>query len=111
MSVYPSNCIYRKLFLLLTLLLVSAQMVLAQQDSTVDTEPKVYGNVYDGTPYYAESYESGDGSKDNPYLISNDMQLAKLAHDVNNGVSFSGKHFKLTKDIDLSKALWTPIGS
>lgn len=111
MSVYPSNCIYRKLFFLLTFLLVSAQMVLAQQDSTVDTEPKVYGNVYDGTPYYAESYESGDGSKDNPYLISNDMQLAKLAHDVNNGVSFSGKYFKLTKDIDLSKALWTPIGS
>ena len=110
MSVYPSNCIYRKLLFLLTLLLVSAQMVLAQQDSTVDTEPKVYGNVYDGKPYYAESYESGDGSKDKPYLISNDMQLAKLAHDVNNGVSFSGKYFKLTKDIDLSKALWTPIG-
>ena len=111
MSVYPSNCIYRKLFFLLTFLLVSAQMVLAQQDTTADAEPKVYGNVYDGKPYYAESYESGDGSKDKPYLISNDMQLAKLAHDVNNGVSYSGKYFKLTKDIDLSKALWTPIGS
>ena len=111
MSVYPSNCIYRKLLFLLTLLLVSAQMVLAQQDTTADAEPKVYGNVYDGTPYYADSYESGDGSKDKPYLISNDMQLAKLAHDVNNGVSYSGKYFKLTKDIDLSKALWTPIGS
>lgn len=110
MNLHFSNCIYRKLLFLLTFLLVSAQMVLAQQDSTVDTEPKVYGNVYDGKPYYAESYESGDGSKDKPYLISNDMQLAKLAHDVNNGVSFSGKYFKLTKDIDLSKALWTPIG-
>lgn len=110
MSVYPSNCIYRKLLFLLTLLLVGTQMVLAQQDTTADAEPKVYGNVYDGTPYYADSYESGDGSKDKPYLISNDMQLAKLAHDVNNGVSFSGKYFKLTKDIDLGKALWTPIG-
>ena len=110
MNLHFSNCIYRKLFFLLTLLLVSAQMVLAQQDTTADTEPKVYGDVYDGTPYYADSYESGDGSKDNPYLISNDMQLAKLAHDVNNGVSFSGKYFKLTKDIDLSQALWTPIG-
>lgn len=110
MSVYPSNCIYRKLLFLLTFLLVSTQMVLAQQDTTADDEPKVYGNVYDGTPYYADSYESGDGSKDKPYLISNDMQLAKLAHDVNNGVSFSGKYFKLTKDIDLGKALWTPIG-
>lgn len=110
MNLHFSNCIYRKLLFLLTFLLVSAQMVLAQQDSTVDTEPKVYGNVYDGTPYYAESYESGDGSKDKPFLISNDMQLAKLAHDVNNGVSFSGKYFKLTKDIDLGEALWTPIG-
>ncbi len=110
MNLHFSNCIYRKLFFLLTFLLVSAQMVLAQQDTTADAEPKVSGNVYDGTPYYADSYESGDGSKDNPYLISNDMQLAKLAHDVNNGVSFSGKYFKLTKDIDLSKALWTPIG-
>ena len=110
MNLHFSNCIYRKLFFLLTILLVSAQMVLAQQDTTADTEPKVYGDVYDGTPYYADSYESGDGSKDKPYLISNDMQLAKLAHDVNNGVSFSGKYFKLTKDIDLSQALWTPIG-
>lgn len=110
MNLHFSNCIYRKLLFLLTFLLVSAQMVLAQQDTTADDEPKVYGNVYDGTPYYADSYESGDGSKDKPYLISNDMQLAKLAHDVNNGVSFSGKYFKLTKDIDLGKALWTPIG-
>ena len=110
MNLHFSNCIYRKLFFLLTFLLVSFQTVLAQQDTTADAEPKVYGNVYDGTPYYADSYESGDGSKDKPYLISNDMQLAKLAHDVNNGVSFSGKYFKLTKDIDLSHALWTPIG-
>ena len=110
MNLHLSNCIYRKLFFLLTILLVGTQMVLAQQDTTADAEPKVYGNIYDGTPYYADSYESGDGSKDKPYLISNDMQLAKLAHDVNNGVSFSGKYFKLTKDIDLSKALWTPIG-
>ena len=116
MNLHFSNCIYRKLFFLLTFMLVSFQTVLAQQDTTADAEPKVYGNVYDGTPYYADSYESyadgtqGDGSKDKPYLITNDMQLAKLAHDVNNGVSFSGKYFKLTKDIDLGKALWTPIG-
>ena len=57
MNLHFSNCIYRKIFFLLTFLLVSAQMVLAQQDSTVDTEPKVYGNVYDGTPYYAYTAE------------------------------------------------------
>ena len=58
MNLHFSNCIYRKLFFLLTFLLVSFQTVLAQQDTTADAEPKVYGNVYDGTPYYADSYES-----------------------------------------------------
>ena len=35
MNLHFSNCIYRKLFFLLTILLVSAQMVLAQQDTTM----------------------------------------------------------------------------
>ena len=82
-------------------------------------EPLVYGNVYDGNNFFADSYEpypdgTFGGSKEKPYLISNDMQLAKLAHDVNIGKStqmYSGVYFKLTKDIDLSKGIWTPIGS
>lgn len=83
-------------------------------------EPLVYGNVYDGNNFFAAKYEPypdgtvGDGSKEKPYLISNDMQLAKLAHDVNNGKStqmYSGVYFKLTEDIDLGKGIWTPIGS
>ena len=41
MNLHFSNCIYRKLLFLLTFLLVSTQMVLAQQDTTADAEPKV----------------------------------------------------------------------
>lgn len=79
-----------------------------------------YGTLNNGVPFYADSYEpypdgtQGDGSKEKPFLIGTDLQLAKLAHDVNSGSvtqMFSGKYFKLTKDIDLSRGLWTPIGS
>ena len=64
---------------------------------------------------YADSYGGGSGTKDDPYLITNDLELAKLAYDVNNATStgaiFSGKYFKLTQDIDLSDALWKPVGT
>ncbi len=58
----------------------------------------------------APSYGGGKGTEAAPYLISNDSQLAKLAFDINNGRNLD-KHFKITADIDLSKAIWTPIGS
>ena len=70
---------------------------------------------------YADSfYSSGNGTKDNPYIIDNDMQLAKFAHDVTNAFPdkgnanlgvYNGVYFKLGKDIDLSSALWMPIGT
>lgn len=92
----------------------------AQQTIAFSIEPKAYGVDYDGNHFYADSYQlypdgsEGDGSKEKPFLISNDMELARLAHEVNNGTAqqmFSQKYFKLTKDIDLSKGLWTPIGT
>lgn len=69
---------------------------------------------------YADEYAGGTGTKDDPYLITNDLELAKLARDVNNtpntngqtGVSvFDGKYFKITQDIDLQYASWQPIGT
>lgn len=90
------------------------------QTLSFSIEPKTYGTLCNGVPFYADSYEpypggtQGDGSKEKPFLIATDLQLAKLAHDVNSGSvtqMFSGKYFQLTKDIDLSRGLWTPIGS
>ena len=90
------------------------------QTLSFSIEPKSYGTLCNDVPFYADSYEAypdgtqGDGSKEKPFLIATDLQLAKLAHDVNSGSvtqMFSGKYFKLTKDIDLSRGLWTPIGS
>lgn len=48
----------------------------------------------------ATVYAGGDGTRENPYLISNADELAKLADDVNTTVNFSrGRYFKLTQDI------------
>ena len=77
-------------------------------------EPKSYGTDYANQHFYADQFASGDGSKDNPYLISNDMELALLAHSVNSGSSeqmLSGTYFKLSDDINLSRGIWTPIGT
>ena len=89
------------------------------QNISFDVEPKVYGETYNGENntkvyFYAEKYKEGDGSKEEPYLISTDLELAKLAHDVTNGNGLqvlSGTYFKLSEDIDLDKGIWMPIGS
>ena len=93
------------------MLLASIQMVYAQEEGgTTTTETKVYGegDLIDTV------YAGGSGTKDDPWLISTDKQLAKLAHDVTSGKSkamFAGKYFRLTQDIDLSQGKWMPIGT
>lgn len=84
------------------------------QTLSFEVEPKVYGEEYNGKKFYADAYDGGDGTKDNPFKINTDLQLAKLAHDVNTGdmkLMKSGEYFKLAKDIDLKHGIWTPIGS
>ena len=87
-----------------------------QQKISFEVEPKVYGETYNGVPFYAEEEFAvkAKGTKEDPYLISNDLELAKLAHDVTNGKSqtmYSGKYFQLSDNIDLSKGIWMPIGT
>ena len=85
-----------------------------QQKISFEVEPKVYGETYNGVKFYAEGDFKGGGSKDNPYMISSDLELAKLARDVTNGKSqtmYSGKYFQLSSNIDLSKGIWMPIGT
>lgn len=84
------------------------------QSLSFEVEPKVYGKEYNGKKFYAEGDFKGKGTKEDPYLISSDLELAKLAHDVTNGSEtqvLSGTYFKLSNDIDLSKGIWMPIGT
>ena len=69
---------------------------------------------YNGVKFYADAYDDGDGTKDNPFKIKTDLQLAKLAQEVTNSKSqtmYSGKYFQLSDNIDLSKGIWMPIGT
>lgn len=97
-TTYTSKRIIKMLFGILTILLMSTQ--------------EIWGQTY-SIDRYAQNYAGGSGTKNDPYLISNDMELAKLARDVNNGntsQAFLGKYFKLTADIDLKNGIWMPIG-
>lgn len=58
----------------------------------------------------SENFSGGDGSSVTPYLISSAADLTKLRNDVNVGTTYSGKFFKLTTDIRVVAAAWTPIG-
>lgn len=72
----------------------------------------------------AGSFDSGSGTADDPFIISNGGQLAYLANLVNGGNSYySGLHYKLDCDIVLNDTQnysdwgsnapenkWTPIG-
>lgn len=71
-------------------------------------------DVWDGTTVTA--FSTGDStnplgdSESAPILIESAAQLAYLAQQVKAGVSYSGKYFKLTKDLALAEMPWTPIG-
>ena len=55
-------------------------------------------------------FSGGTGTENAPYLISTAQDLFDLAEEVNNGTSYQGEYFRLTKDIDLGGIAWTPIG-
>ena len=59
----------------------------------------------------ADGTLSGEGTADNPYLITSLADLKTFRDDVNdNANDYDGKYLKLTADIDLAGENWTPIG-
>ena len=61
-------------------------------------------------PYPVAKEFKGNGTKSSPYLISDASELRKLAKDVENGNSYSGKYFKMTNDITINKNVLTDDG-
>ncbi|MBS7343061.1 MAG: hypothetical protein KIH02_07975 [Parabacteroides sp.] len=66
-------------------------------------------NIWDGS--IASNFSGGNGTKNNPYLISSGAELAKLANDVNNGNSYKGMYFRLMDDIILNDKLLNDEGN
>ena len=64
--------------------------------SAGSTGNRSYTAEWTGTPW------SGDGSKNNPFIISTTTDLDNLAIDVNHGISFKSKFFELGADISYS---------
>lgn len=59
----------------------------------------------------ASSFAGGDGTEQNPYLISNALELAYLAKLVNlQSAAPEYKYYKLTDNINLGYSEWVPIG-
>jgi len=65
--------------------------------------------AWDGTSVSASLM--GTGAEFDPYIISNENDLAYVAKQVNDGVThYDGEYLKLTADLDLGGHDWHPIG-
>ena len=67
--------------------------------------PKYVVSMWDGI-----SVEEPEIDAEGNLSISNGEQLAWFANDVNSGTDYRHKSVRLTKDINLGGAMWTPIG-
>lgn len=57
----------------------------------------------------AEEFAEGDGTEENPYIISNRGQLICFSNQINDGININA-NYALAADIDLDGMEWTPIG-
>ena len=64
-----------------------------------------------GTASAEEGPWPGDGTENNPWVISTSDDLAMLQQMVDAGNDYAGEFFILDRDIDLENREWTPIGS
>ena len=76
-------------------------------------EPDLAGTVWDGES--SGRFDSGTGSRSDPYVIKTGGQLAFLAELSGRGESFENTHFVIVEDIilgdDSVSSEWTPIGN
>ena len=61
----------------------------------------------------AKEFAGGSGTEADPYIITNNRELAlvaKLVNDSGTTGDYRTCYYKITKDINLSGKVWTPIG-
>lgn len=64
------------------------------------TEELYPDDIWDGT--IANGYESGYGTREDPYVITTGAQLAYLASQVNSGFAYEGQYYVLGADLYLN---------
>ena len=88
----------------------SVIIALAMLCATMVTMIPTASAAWDGSSVSASL--QGSGTELDPYLITNENDLAFVAKQVNDAVTgFEGEYFKLTSDLDLGNNSWTPIGA
>ena len=63
---------------------------------------------------YATSFADGSGSQEDPYRISNERELARVAYLVNSSSynsSYASDYYLQTTNLDMSDFYWVPIGT
>ena len=55
-------------------------------------------------------FDSGEGTKESPYIIRTSDQLRRFAGSLTEHIDYSGTYIELADDIDISDKEWTPIG-
>ncbi|MBE6618879.1 MAG: hypothetical protein E7626_03730 [Ruminococcaceae bacterium] len=88
---------YKKQFVYLILMFAFASAFVLGNAVFISAETV---NVWDGTA--ANSFSSGSGTSDDPYLISTARELEFFAKSVNGGNNYSGEYVKLACDIVLN---------
>ena len=92
----------------------AGQTVTIEETATVemDAEPTITNGTIagDGKVEIIVTGLSGTGTATDPFLINNIKELEWFRDDVNAGNNYNGKYVKLTADINLNNAEWTPIG-
>ncbi len=91
--------------------------IISTLDSVVIERPNIFGGIISKKDKYfrfpmpdsdwsigamvthKDSVMKGSGTETDPYIISSNLHWNKLCHDVDQGESFSGKHFKLDCDL------------
>lgn len=82
----------------------------AENDDNGEDDDNEVGNDDEPVAISVEDF-TGDGTPENPYLITTTDGLQLLAERVNCDTTYANSHYRLTANINLQGVEWMPIGT
>lgn len=97
---------YKIIFIVITLIIFAALIVSIPSLAKLKNRNTIYNvSSWDGS--IAKSYKNGDGSKENPYIISNGSEFAFFAKQLENpNFNYEGVYFELSNDIIINPGIF-----